>query len=231
MIFRGCRRRRLGARCPAHRHVALDARGRKREGRANGNGHAARVMEKWRTGRQRSPRARDGRESAANGVNPVMSWSSMPPGRSPKGWASTWKRASRLSRSRATRPAAPGLRADPIPVRQRHRGRDHRPGKKKKGQAKVLLRGTRRGRSRRSRLGRIEGPAARQHGPRPPAPGHDPLRGRSRRVDQAVSDRRWRRHAMLVSGSWPNRSPPFTRPAPTRNAGWTECWRKKGLGL
>ena len=30
------------------------------------------------------------------------------------------------------------------------------------------------------------------------------------------------------SGNWPNRFPPFTRPAPTRNAGWTECWRKEG---
>ena len=56
--------------------------------------------------RARGMRTRRGfrRGQRQRGEGPVMCWSSTPPGRSPRGWASTWKRASRLSRSRATRP-------------------------------------------------------------------------------------------------------------------------------
>jgi hypothetical protein len=44
-------------------------------------------------------RMRNPTRAAARGQRlPVTFWSSTPPGRSPRGWASTWRRASRLSK-------------------------------------------------------------------------------------------------------------------------------------
>ena len=139
--LRGCRRRWPGARRPADGHVALDARRRQREGRdQRQRTHAAEGDEEERRQTTRIPT----RAAARRRRSPVMSWSSTPPGRSPKGWASTWRRASRLSRSRATRPGCCPLseRTQYLFGKDTEAAPTGRGKKKDEGEAEDLLRGT-----------------------------------------------------------------------------------------